>query len=162
VQPTQQNGCLLLIPNSVHVKPFFDRKLKHPNNLFPFTDSTDCNWWSHSRQRGHGACRSELQSPCELAIAPRLLVVTISKCSINPITNPDPVGTPILSTQLKWLKRIPDGIRRYNFFVIPISFAICISTFSKLCKRRIQWHVEECSLALPVTNRFKASCGLWE
>jgi hypothetical protein len=33
-------------------------------------------------------------------------------------------------------------------FLNPILFAICTSTFSKLCKRRIQWHVEECSLAL--------------
>jgi hypothetical protein len=34
------------------------------------------------------------------------------------------------------------------FFGNPILFAACTSTFSKLCKRRIQWHVEECSVAL--------------
>jgi hypothetical protein len=35
-----------------------------------------------------------------------------------------------------------------QFFRNPILFAICTSTFSKLCKRHIEWHVEECSLAL--------------
>jgi hypothetical protein len=37
------------------------------------------------------------------------------------------------------------------FFGNPILFAICTSTFSKLCKNMytcIQGHVEECSLAL--------------
>jgi hypothetical protein len=34
------------------------------------------------------------------------------------------------------------------FFGNPILFAICTSAFSKLCKRCIQWHVEECSVAL--------------
>jgi hypothetical protein len=33
------------------------------------------------------------------------------------------------------------------FFCNLISFAICTSTFSKLCKQRVQWHVEECSVA---------------
>jgi hypothetical protein len=37
---------------------------------------------------------------------------------------------------------------RGTFFLIAFLFAICTSTFSKLCKRRIQWHVEECSVAL--------------
>jgi hypothetical protein len=41
-------------------------------------------------------------------------------------------------------------------FFNPILFLICSSTFSKMCKQRIQWHVEECSVA-NVTNRFKAS-----
>jgi hypothetical protein len=36
----------------------------------------------------------------------------------------------------------------WDFFCNPILFAICTSTFSKLCKKRIQWHVEECSLVL--------------
>jgi hypothetical protein len=31
----------------------------------------------------------------------------------------------------------------------PILFAICTSTFSKLYKRHIQWHVKECSVAFP-------------
>jgi hypothetical protein len=38
-----------------------------------------------------------------------------------------------------------------NFFCNPILFAICTSTFSKLCKNMytcIQWHVEECSVEL--------------
>jgi hypothetical protein len=35
-----------------------------------------------------------------------------------------------------------------KFFLNPILFAICNSTFSKLCDRRIQWHVEECSVTL--------------
>jgi hypothetical protein len=37
------------------------------------------------------------------------------------------------------------------FFCSPILFAICTITFSKLCKRtykNVQWHVEECSVAL--------------
>jgi hypothetical protein len=37
------------------------------------------------------------------------------------------------------------------FFCNPILFAVCTSTFSKLCKNMytcIQWHVEECSVAL--------------
>jgi hypothetical protein len=34
------------------------------------------------------------------------------------------------------------------FFWNPILFAICTSTFSKFCKRRIQWHVEERSVAI--------------
>jgi hypothetical protein len=34
------------------------------------------------------------------------------------------------------------------FFGNPILCAICTKTFSKLCKKHMQWHVEECSLAL--------------
>jgi hypothetical protein len=36
------------------------------------------------------------------------------------------------------------------YFILfnPILFAICTSTFRKLCKWHIQWHVEECSVAL--------------
>jgi hypothetical protein len=34
------------------------------------------------------------------------------------------------------------------YFWNPILFAICTNIFSRLCKRRIQWHVEECSVAL--------------
>jgi hypothetical protein len=33
-------------------------------------------------------------------------------------------------------------------FCNPILFAICPSTFSKLCEKRLQWHAEECSVAL--------------
>jgi hypothetical protein len=43
------------------------------------------------------------------------------------------------------------GFREGFFFFVfcnSILFAICTGTFSKLCKRRIQWHVEECSVAL--------------
>jgi hypothetical protein len=36
---------------------------------------------------------------------------------------------------------------RVSFFCNPILFAICTTTFSKLCKTCIQWHVEECSVA---------------
>jgi hypothetical protein len=39
------------------------------------------------------------------------------------------------------------GYRKYVFN--PILFAVCTSTFSKLCKQPIQWHVEECSVPLP-------------
>jgi hypothetical protein len=46
----------------------------------------------------------------------------------------------------------------FCYFCNPILFAICTSTFSILCKD-IQWHVEECSLALLYNNRFKDSCG---
>jgi hypothetical protein len=35
-----------------------------------------------------------------------------------------------------------------QFFCNLILFAICTSTFNKLCKIRIHWHVEECSVAL--------------
>jgi hypothetical protein len=38
-----------------------------------------------------------------------------------------------------------------TFFCNPILFAVCTSTFSKLSKKRIQWH-----------NRFRAFCGFWE
>jgi hypothetical protein len=35
------------------------------------------------------------------------------------------------------------------FFCNPILFAVRTSTFSRLCKKKhIQWHIEECSLAL--------------
>jgi hypothetical protein len=37
------------------------------------------------------------------------------------------------------------------FFFNPILFAVCTSTFNKLCKNMytcIQWHVEECSIAV--------------
>jgi hypothetical protein len=34
------------------------------------------------------------------------------------------------------------------FFCNTILFAICTTTFTKLCKKHIQWHVEECSVAL--------------
>jgi hypothetical protein len=37
-------------------------------------------------------------------------------------------------------------------------FAVSTSTFSKPCKKRMQWHVEEC----PVANRFMASGGFWD
>jgi hypothetical protein len=33
------------------------------------------------------------------------------------------------------------------FFCNPILFAICTSTFSKLCKQRIKWQVEGRSVA---------------
>jgi hypothetical protein len=33
-----------------------------------------------------------------------------------------------------------------GFFCNPILFAVCTSTFSKLCKERVQWHVEEWSV----------------
>jgi hypothetical protein len=36
----------------------------------------------------------------------------------------------------------------YLFFCNPILFAIFASTFSKLVYKRIQWHVEECLVAL--------------
>jgi hypothetical protein len=36
----------------------------------------------------------------------------------------------------------------WNFFGSPILFAICTNTFSKLCKKRLQWHVEESLVAL--------------
>jgi hypothetical protein len=42
----------------------------------------------YSRLRRVHACRSEL---CELTIELQLIVVTYSKCSINPTTNPNPV-----------------------------------------------------------------------
>jgi hypothetical protein len=35
-----------------------------------------------------------------------------------------------------------------HFFCNPILFTICTSTFNKLCKKRIECHVEECSVAL--------------
>jgi hypothetical protein len=35
-----------------------------------------------------------------------------------------------------------------TIFYNPILVAIHISTFSKLCKKSIQWYVEECSVAL--------------
>jgi hypothetical protein len=37
----------------------------------------------------------------------------------------------------------------YFFFYNSILFAICTSTFSKLCKQRIKQHVERRSVALP-------------
>jgi hypothetical protein len=37
--------------------------------------------------------------------------------------------------------------RENYFFCNPILFAICTNTFNKLCKQRLQWHVEECSVA---------------
>jgi hypothetical protein len=41
------------------------------------------------------------------------------------------------------------GVHAKNiFFYNPILFAVCTSTFSKLCKQHIQQHVEECSVAL--------------
>jgi hypothetical protein len=36
----------------------------------------------------------------------------------------------------------------YIYIRNPILFAICTSAFGKLCKQRVQWHKEECSVAL--------------
>jgi hypothetical protein len=47
-------------------------------------------------------------------------------------------------------------------FLNPVLFAVCTSTLSKLCKRHLQWHVKECSVALLCNNRSEASCGFWE
>jgi hypothetical protein len=46
------------------------------------------------------------------------------------------------------MKYVGQLFRQHLYFFNPILFAICTSTFSKLYKKRIQWHVEECSLAL--------------
>jgi hypothetical protein len=51
-------------------------------------------------------------------------------------------------------KRSVKPLPRQRIYIIvflfcnPILFAICTNIFSKLCKQRIQWHVEECSVAL--------------
>jgi hypothetical protein len=45
--------------------------------------------------------------------------------------------------------RILDVVDRASlFFCNPILFTLYTSTFNKLCKKRIQWHVGEFSLAL--------------
>jgi hypothetical protein len=50
-----------------------------------------------------------------------------------------------------------------NFFAIPFHLQSILVYSANCLKIRIQWHAEECSLALlSVTNRFKASCGFWE
>jgi hypothetical protein len=40
------------------------------------------------------------------------------------------------------------GMNNFVIFCYPILFAICTSLFNKLCIKRIQWDVEECSVAL--------------
>jgi hypothetical protein len=52
---------------------------------------------------------------------------------------------------VKWKRCARD---RNTFFCNPILFAICTSTFGKLCKNI---YTVACR-----TNRFKASCGFWE
>jgi hypothetical protein len=57
-------------------------------------------------------------------------------------------GVDTVATQLSVFRCC--NITKQNIFIFsnPILFAICTSTFSKLCKIRIQWHVEECLVAL--------------
>jgi hypothetical protein len=48
------------------------------------------------------------------------------------------------------------------FFCNPILFAICTNTFIRLCKNMytyIQWHVEECSIALLIGSRPLVALG---
>jgi hypothetical protein len=70
-------------------------------DLWHWKPLPDKDWWKHSRLRRFSACCSELRRETEreclyiyiyiLAIELQLLVVTIFKCSINPISNPYPV-----------------------------------------------------------------------
>jgi hypothetical protein len=54
-------------------------------------------------------------------------------------------------SNIKRVRQQSNTYSRFFFFWNPILFAICTSTFSKLCKDMytcIQWHVEECLAAL--------------
>jgi hypothetical protein len=59
--------------------------------------------------------------------------------------------SPQLSVQRGCLSRYVFGeqaLKKNFIFWNPILFAICTSTFRKLCKNRIQWHVAESSVVL--------------
>jgi hypothetical protein len=51
---------------------------------------------------------------CELAIALQLLVVTICKCSVNPITNPNPVYSHFITSQYTCIRFESFGVTKIN------------------------------------------------